>query len=288
VEEWFHGHNYLQQVPPESWDEQPSRVVANTERCLELLARHAVRATFFVLGWTAQRHPQLVRSIAQAGHEIGCHGYSHPVLFRLTDAEFLADLDQATEALRAAGIERIDGYRAPSFSLTPPVHHFLHLLAARGYRYDCSLFPVRHPRYGQPGAPRRAFALAGAPGDLVVVPMTTIRLAGGNWPFSGGGYLRMLPLSAYRLLRRLAGRQKIPVIVYLHPWELDSYRPDVRMGRLNRWRSQGGQDTMPGKLEAILATGNFRTLGEYVRECRHRGLPQRQLPLTGGALDRSR
>ncbi|MFH1843129.1 MAG: polysaccharide deacetylase family protein, partial [bacterium] len=118
VEEWFHGHNYLELVPPGLWEAQELRVVANTERCLELLARRRINATFFVLGWTAERFPELVQQIVAAGHEIGCHSYAHPVLYRLTETEFRDDLGRALTALHAAGVERVAGYRAPSFTLT--------------------------------------------------------------------------------------------------------------------------------------------------------------------------
>jgi polysaccharide deacetylase family protein (PEP-CTERM system associated) len=280
LEEWFHGHNYLERVPPAQWADQTPRVEANTERCLELLARYDVRATFFVLGWTAARHPELVTRIAAAGHEIGCHSFAHPILFRLKDAEFVADLHRARDALAAAGVPDVAGYRAPSFTLTRPVHHFLELLRANGFRYSSSLFAVRHPRYGQPAAPRHPFRLAGEGPPFVEVPMTTARLAGINLPFSGGGYLRLSPLPLFRALRKLAGRQGVPLIVYLHPWELDDFRPDAGQSFLGRLRSQGGQATMPGKLEAILAEGSFVTMGEYVaNRLARQDLPSRSLPL---------
>jgi polysaccharide deacetylase family protein (PEP-CTERM system associated) len=281
VEEWFHGHNYLAQFPPERWEAQESRVVGNTERCLELLARYEVQATFFVLGWIAERHPELVGKIAAAGHELGCHGYGHPVLYRLRDAEFVEDLDRALAALNAVGVVQVAGYRAPSFSLTRPVHHFYEMLRDHGFRYDSSLFPIHHPRYGQPAAPRLPFRLArSGPDPFVVVPMPTVRVCGVNLPFAGGGYLRLLPWFTYRGLCRWAQRQSVPVVVYLHPWELDDYRPETNLSWLGKMRSQGGQESMPRKLEAILAAGRFQTLGKYVSARLAAGdLPQRSLPL---------
>jgi polysaccharide deacetylase family protein (PEP-CTERM system associated) len=310
VEEWFHGHNYLQSVPPALWEAQESRVEANTERCLQMLAAGSVRATFFVLGWVAARHPDLVQRIAAAGHEIGCHSHAHPVLHRLSEREFLDDLDRALGALRAAGIAAPAGYRAPSFSLTPSIHHYLVRLRERGFLYDSSLFPIHHPRYGQPTSPRRPFLLVGAeqrratagggdaatdpgpaapaspgaplaPEGIVEVPMTTARLLGLNVPFSGGAYLRLLPWGLHQGLRRLAARQGIPTITYLHPWELDDYRPAGALRGLARLRSQGGQESMPGKLAAILAEGRFMTMGEYVAGRRAAGdLPRLRLPLS--------
>ncbi len=281
VEEWFHGHNYLPHVPPETWDTQQSRVVANTERCLRLLDSYGVRATFFVLGWVAERQPDLIRSLVAAGHEIGCHSFGHPVAYQLEESEFLADLDRALDALARVGVPECRLYRAPSFSLTCSVHRYLPLLAERGIRIDSSIFPVRHPRYGQPAAPRRPFVLAepGRP-EIVVVPMTTVQVGFLNLPFSGGGYLRMVPLACYRQLADCAHRQGVPVMLYFHPWELDDFRPDVGMSRLGRWRSQGGQKRLPAKLATILAGGRFQTLGDYVQARQAAGdLPKRQLPL---------
>ncbi|MBD3221950.1 DUF3473 domain-containing protein [bacterium] len=279
VEEYFHGHNYLEHVPPETWEAQPARVEANTDRILELLDRHGVRATFFILGWTAARHPDLVRRIAAGGHEVGCHSFAHPVVFELTPERFLADTDRALEALDRCGVSP-RGYRAPSFTITPPVHEFLHLLRERGFEYDCSIFPVEHPRYGQPRSPRTPFLLEGDPdGRFVVLPMPTWRVAGMNLPFSGGGYMRLLPGWLYRTVRRLARRQGQPCLVYLHPWEFDDFRPDTGQGRLLRWRSQMGLDTIPGKLDALLRVGRFTTLAEHVDHLRGGGLPRRGLPL---------
>lgn len=264
VEEWFHGHNYLDHVPPGSWDCQESRVEKGTAQCLDLLDRYQVTATFFVLGWTAERHPELIAEIARRGHEIGCHSYAHPEVFKLSPGEFRADCLQALNALAAAGIDDVAGYRAPSFSITPPVHDYLNILQELGFRYDCSIFPVRHPRYGQPESRRQAYRLSDAPEALTVVPMPTWRVLGQNIPFSGGGYMRLLPWPAYRFLRSMAARQNQPCIVYFHPWELDDFKPQVGQSATTSLRSQGGQDSVLGKLEKLLAEGGFQTMGQYV------------------------
>ncbi len=284
VEEWFHGHNYLEAAPPETWAGRESRVEAATDLCLEMLAAHGVRATFFVLGRVAEGHPGLVRRIAAAGHEIACHSHDHPIVHRMTPDAFRADLDRALAALAAAGVDRPAGYRAPSFTITPPVHAYWRILAERGFAYDASLFPVHHPRYGQPTGPRRPFLLAGTGGadrpPLLVLPMTTARVLGVNLPFAGGAYLRLLPRFAHRLLRGLARRQGQPVITYLHPWELDDYRPEEALAGASRLRSQGGQATTRPKLEALLKEGTFTTMGAHVAALRAAGgLPVRDLPL---------
>lgn len=266
VEEWFHGHNYLDHVPPGQWDDQESRVEIGTARCLDLLDRHQVTATFFVLGWTAERHPDLIAEIARRGHEIGCHSYAHPEVFKLTPNEFRDDCIKALNALAAAGIENVAGYRAPSFSITPPVHDYLNILQELGFRYDCSIFPVRHPRYGQPNSARHPYRLSAAPAALTVVPMPTWRVLGQNIPFSGGGYMRLLPWPFYRFLRTMAGRQGQPCIVYIHPWELDDFKPQAGQSATTSLRSQGGQDSVLGKLEKLLAAGGFQTMSEYVAD----------------------
>jgi len=271
VEEWFHGHNYLDHVPLDQWDSMESRVDQGMEICLKLLERHQVKATFFVLGWTAERHPQVVRDIVAAGHEVACHSYSHPVVFEMTPEEFRDDCMRAREALDLVGVPDVAGYRAPSFSITPSVHHYLEILQDCGFSYDCSIFPVRHPRYGQPGSARRPFRLGDSVDSLIEVPMPTWRVLGQNIPFSGGGYLRLLPWPAFKLLRSLAFAQGIPCIVYLHPWELDSYKPVVGLSATSSVRSQGGQASMPVKLERILRQGDFETLGEYVGRLRAGG-----------------
>ncbi len=276
VEEWFHGHNYLDHVPPSRWESEESRVEKGTARCLDLLDRHGVTATFFVLGWTAERHPDVVAEIVRRGHEIGCHSYAHPEVFKLSREEFRTDCQKGLNALAAAGVDDVAGYRAPSFSLTPPVHDYLDVLQELGFRYDCSIFPVRHPRYGQPGSPREAFRLSAAPDALTVVPMPTWRVLGQNIPFSGGGYMRLLPWPAYIFLRAMARRQNQPCIMYIHPWELDDFKPRAGQSAATSLRSQGGQDSVVGKLERLLAEGGFRTMGEYVAELvQHGTLSQR-------------
>ena len=273
VEEWFHGHNYLEHAPPDSWDGLEQRVETGTRRVLDLLDRHGVTATFFVLGWTAERHPDVVREIAARGHEIGCHSHAHPRVFTLTADEFRADCERALAALARAGCGRPAGYRAPSFSITPPVHGYLEVLRALGFSYDSSIFPVRHPRYGQPRSPRRPFLVGEGPDALLEIPMPTWRVLGQNVPFSGGGYLRLLPWAAYRFIRARARAQGQPCILYVHPWELDDYRPDVGLSAAAGVRSQGGQGSVPDKLERLLALGEFETMGAYAARLRAAGSP---------------
>jgi len=278
VEEWFHGHNYLEHAPPETWADLEQRVEIGTARCLDLLDRHDVKATFFVLGWTAERRPDVIAEIARRGHEIGCHSFAHPEVHRLSVAEFRSDCEGALAALAAAGVDRIAGYRAPSFSLTPPVHGYLHVLRELGFTYDSSIFPIRHPRYGQPASPRYPFLVGDGDDAILEMPMPTWRCAGLNVPFSGGGYMRLLPWPVYGFLRRRARAQGQPCVLYVHPWELDDHRPRAGQSALTSLRSQGGQDSMPRKLERLLAEGEFETMGQYAARLRAAGgLPVRHV-----------
>ncbi len=281
VEEWFHGHNYLDRVPPEVWDDQEQRVEKGMARCLDLLDAHGVKGTFFVLGWTAERHPDVVREIVRQGHEVGCHSYAHPEIFKLTSDQFRADCDRALEALATAGVTSPAGYRAPSFSITPSVHGYLDILRDCGFRYDCSIFPIHHPRYGQPDSPRRPFRLEGDGPPFTVVPMPTWRFLGVNVPFSGGGYLRLMPWTVFKALRASARRQGVGCLVYTHPWEMDDFRPQAGQSAMTSWRSQGGQATMPKKLAKILEMGDFETLSQYVDRLEEGGgLPRLALGAT--------
>jgi polysaccharide deacetylase family protein (PEP-CTERM system associated) len=283
VEEWFHGHNYLSKVPPGQWEAQESRVEQGTTLCLDLLDRHQVKATFFVLGWTADRHPDVVSEIISRGHEIGCHSHTHPVIFEMSREDFRADCLRALEVLARCGADDVVGFRAPSFSITPPVHDYLDVLQEVGFSYDSSIFPVRHPRYGQPGSPRRPFRLGEDPEGLIEIPLSTWRFLGQNVPYSGGGYLRLLPWPAFKTLRGLARRQGVPCITYLHPWELDDFKPSVGLDKATAVRSTGGQDSMPIKLEKILSEGRFVTMGDYAAGLRDQFLDLPRVTLPGRA-----
>jgi polysaccharide deacetylase family protein (PEP-CTERM system associated) len=255
VEEWFHAHNYRTQVDPASWGDRPRRARLGVERLLRLCEDLGGRATWFILGWTAEREPDLIREIASAGHEIGCHTYSHPVAYELDEAAFRDDTRRGRDAIASAIGTSPTAYRAASFTILPRNYWALDILREEGFRVDSSLFPVSHPRYGNPGGPRRPFRLgAGDASDLLVLPMTTLRLAGRNLPFSGGGYFRLFPAP---LIRSCAGWvqrvQKEPVIWYFHPWELDAYRPDVDLYR---------------KLGRALRGQRMMTIGEYAAAVR--------------------
>ena len=270
VEEWFHAHNYREDVDPDTWEGRPRRAGTGVDPLLRLCDDLGIQATWFVLGWTAARDPGLVREIAAAGHEIGCHTYAHPVAFEQTPDEFREDTRRGRDAVGEALGAAPRAFRAASFTILPQNYWALEILREEGFRIDSSLFPVSHPRYGNPDGPREPFRLGrGDDDDLLVMPMTTLRLFGRNLPFSGGGYFRLFPVTLLDWCRkRVQRRQGEPVVFYFHPWELDSYRPDVDLGFLQNLRSQGGKQDLYGKLDRALRGQSMITLGEYAAEVR--------------------
>ena len=221
VEEHYHVCGLTSPLPVEELAHATSRVVPQTHRMLDLLSRRHVKATFFILGSVAERYPELVRHIAQEGHELATHGYRHELVYRQTRLEFADDLRRALEQLTGVSARPILGYRAPSFSITRRSLWAFEVLAELGFRYDCSIFPIHHPRYGIPDAPRVPHVRNG----LTEFPLSTLRCGPLNVPVAGGAYFRLLPLSFLLRAYRRLNRQGIPVQLYVHPWELDQAIP---------------------------------------------------------------
>lgn len=253
VEEHFQVAALSGQVAKYQWDDHPSRVEANTRRCLDLLAAESAHGTFFVLGWVGRRHPALVRRIAEAGHEVASHGMEHDRVEALGPERFARDVSDARRLLEDACGAAVVGYRAPSFSMRPGMDWAYRALVEAGYRYSSSVYPVRHDHYGDPGAPRRAYRpLADA--ELVELPLSTARVGGRNLPASGGGYFRFLPYAVSRTLLRMAGRDgRQAGIFYMHPWEIDPAQP--RVGGLpprSRFRHYVNLHRTESRLRALL------------------------------------
>jgi polysaccharide deacetylase family protein (PEP-CTERM system associated) len=264
VEEWFHAHNYASRVGAETWNDRSRRAGEGVDALLQVCDDLGIRATFFILGWLAEQDPQLVRRIAAAGHEIGSHSYAHPIVYELDPEAFREDTRRGRDAVAQALGEAPVAYRAPSFTIVPQSYWALRILQDEGFRVDSSLFPVRHPRYGNPQGPRTPFRLGEGDDTLLVLPMTTLRVGSTNWAFSGGGYFRLLPLPLLKTFaRRVQSGQGEPVVYYFHPWELDSHRPDVDLGWLQNLRSQGGKKDLYAKLKAALNGQKMITLGEW-------------------------
>ncbi|MEF8734474.1 MAG: XrtA system polysaccharide deacetylase [Candidatus Accumulibacter meliphilus] len=225
VEDYFQVSALAPYIPREQWESRECRVERNVERILLMLDEGQTRATFFTLGWVAERYPQLVRRIVAGGHELASHGYGHQRASDLSEAEFSADISSAKKLLEDISGEEVKGYRAPSFSIGEANLWAFDCLARAGYRYSSSIYPIRHDHYGMPNAPRFAHQVRDG---LLELPVTTLRYFDRNWPASGGGYFRLLPYALSRwLLRKVNQRDQQPAIFYFHPWEIDAEQPRV-------------------------------------------------------------
>jgi polysaccharide deacetylase family protein (PEP-CTERM system associated) len=258
VEDYFHVEAFSDVVDRAGWDGYACRVEANTHRLLDLLEECRVEATFFILGWVADRYPQLVRAIVARGHEPACHSYWHRLIYRLEPREFAADTRRAKEAIEQAAGVPVCGYRAPSYSITRRSLWALESLAEQGFTYDSSIFPIHHDVYGIPDAPRRPFRITTPSGTLIEYPITTFRWLGRrNWPVGGGGYLRILPFWYTRLGCARAAREAVPLIVYIHPWEVDPAQPRLKAGWKSRLRHYTNLGKTEGRLRDLLRSGRF-------------------------------
>ncbi len=226
VEDYFQVWALSPYIPRSKWDGTPARVERNVDLILQLLDEAGAQATFFTLGWIAERFPRLVRRIAAEGHEIASHGYAHDKASDLDRAAFRADILLAKRILEGIADTEVKGYRAPSFSIGRANEWAFDCIAEAGYRYSSSVYPVRHDHYGMPDAPRFAYR---SRADLLELPITTTRFLDRNWPAGGGGYFRLLPYPVSRwLIRRVNGVDERPAIFYFHPWELDPGQPRIR------------------------------------------------------------
>lgn len=257
VEDFFHVEAFADVVDRSQWDHFPSRVVGNTHRLLDLLAVHKVEATFFILGWVCERQPGLVREIVSRGHEVACHSYWHRPIFKLTAAEFREDTRRAKETIEQTSGSQVQGYRAPSFSITRQSLWALEVLAELGFTYDSSIFPIAHDVYGIPDGPRRPTTVRTRKGPLVEYPMTTFSVRSRNLPVGGGGYLRILPFWYTNWGLRSAEKQGVPFILYVHPWEVDASQPRLPGRFRSRLRHYTNLHKMERRLHRLLQLFSF-------------------------------
>lgn len=252
VEDYFQVSAFAPYIRRDEWDARECRVERNVDRILALLAAHGTQATFFTLGWVAERYPQLVRRIVDGGHELASHGYGHQRASELSPEQFAADIGQAKRILEdIAGCE-VRGYRAPSFSIGSGNLWAFDALAQAGYRYSSSIYPIQHDHYGMPASPRFAYRVASG---LLEVPVTTVRMLNRNLPSSGGGYFRLLPYALSRwMLRKVNGEDREPAVFYFHPWEIDPGQPRVRgIDAKTRFRHYVNIPRMERRLQQLLS-----------------------------------
>jgi polysaccharide deacetylase family protein (PEP-CTERM system associated) len=265
VEDYFQVSAFDRIVDRSAWDRPESRVCANTERLLALFEASGIRATFFVLGWVAERFPGLVRRIAAGRHEIASHGYGHRLVYQLTPDEFRDDVRRARHLLEDIAGAGVYGYRAPSYSITQRSLWALDVLIEEGYRYDTSIFPIHHDRYGIPGAPRQVHVIDRGTGSIVEAPGSTVRCGRVNLPIAGGGYFRLLPYWWTRWgIDRLNRVERLPAIFYLHPWEIDPDQPRFAVSPATRLRHYGNLAKTEKRLRRILADFRFTTVSHLI------------------------
>jgi polysaccharide deacetylase family protein (PEP-CTERM system associated) len=259
VEDWFCVSNMKSMFKFEDWDGLEYRAELNTKRLLDKLDKFGIKATFFILGWIAEKSPSLIREIELRGHEIGFHTYSHKMLTELTEEEFISDLKKGLDALKNSGIESdIIGFRAPSFSITKETLWALDILRDFGFKYDSSVFPVSfHPDYGIPDSPLESYEII--PG-LIEFPVSVSKSFGRNIPCSGGGYFRLLPYGATKYLLKNINEAGRPFVFYLHPWEIDKEQPKIKLPLSKSFRHYNNIGKTERRLDSLFGDFQFTTL----------------------------
>ena len=261
VEDYFQVSAFAPYIARDEWERRECRVERNVARILDMLASRQTKATFFVLGWIAERYPALVRSIAAAGHEIASHGYGHQRASDLSEAQFEADIRRAKAILEDIADVEVRGYRAPSFSIGTGNLWAFDCLARAGYRYSSSVYPIRHDHYGMPDSPRFAHPVSDG---LIEIPVTTLRMFSRNFPSSGGGYFRLLPYALSRwMLRQVNSGEGQPAIFYFHPWEIDAGQPRIAgIDARTRFRHYVNIDRMAARLQQLLCDFRWGRMDE--------------------------
>lgn len=261
IEEYFQVENFKGQISYDDWPGYASRVGIGVQCILDLLEPLEVKATFFILGWIAERHPELVKKIAGAGHEIASHGYAHQRIYTMTPDEFRADLRRSLDIIQDISGEKVISFRAPCFSITRESLWALDILLEEGIRFDSSIFPIMHDRYGIPDCDPLPHVIREKDGRVLrEIPLSVARFGRLNLPYSGGGYFRLLPLWFTQYCARRTLSSGAPVVVYLHPWEFDPDQPRVTSSPLNSFRHYYGLQHTRAKLERFLKQYQFDSI----------------------------
>lgn len=261
VEEYFQVSAFEKVIARRNWSDLKSRLEIPIYKILDLFDRYETQATFFVLGWIAGRHPQLVREIHSRGHEIASHGHDHRLIYRNSRGHFEEDLERSRKTLEDIIGGKIFGYRAPSYSIVKENMWAFDILIDQGFVYDSSIFPIHHDRYGIPHSPRFPHPIHRKGGCIIEFPLSTTRLFGSNIPVAGGGYLRLFPLPFIRWgLRRINRKEGKPILLYFHPWEIDPGQPRQAVNALTRFRHYYNLDRMENKIERLLQEFTFTSI----------------------------
>ena len=265
VEDYFQVSAFEHVVSREAWGDFESRVGTNTRRLLQIFEETNTHATFFVLGWVAERFPEIVRAIRDRGHELASHGYAHRLVYSISADEFRDDIRRASDAIEAACGIRVRGYRAPSFSITQQSLWALDVLLEEGFEYDASIYPIRHDRYGIPDWQRHIHTIARDGGNLWELPGSTVTWGGFNFPVGGGGYFRQLPYEWTKAgVHRLNAVESQPAVFYLHPWEIDAKQPRLVSSLVSSVRHYRNLDKTEARLRRLLADFRFGPISEVL------------------------
>lgn len=269
VEDYYHVAAFAKVIQTGEWDRYPSRVVANTQQLLALFERKGIQATFFVLGWVAERFPELVREIDRYGHEIASHGFSHQLVYGQTPEVFREETHKSKQLLEQIVQKPCLGYRAASYSITAQSLWALDILAELGFKWDSSIFPIRHDRYGMPNSPEAPYRIRLKSGqELTEFPLTTAKVAGMSIPAAGGGYFRQYPYALSKwLFRRASLNETRPQIFYLHPWEIDTQQPRIANASwFSRFRHYTNIDKCLPRLERLIDEFSFGTMSQSLAQ----------------------
>lgn len=266
VEDYFQVQAFAHLVDRSEWDQRPARVERNVERLLAILADARARGTFFVLGWIAARYPALVRRIASCGHEIASHGMSHRMLTEMTPDEFRDEARTSRLLLEDISGTAVEGFRAPSYSINGRTRWALDMLAETGYAYDSSIFPIRRRRYGYPEGPTLPVRLPTDRSEIAEFPMSTIAVGPVRLPVLAGSYLRLLPTWISRAAVSHHLRRGLPVMVNVHPWEIDPGQPTIGPSRRRAWTHYAGLSRTAATLRSVLGMARFDSVAARLRE----------------------
>lgn len=267
VEDYYQVSNFETKIQFEEWDYYEHRVEKNTFRIIEILDQCKVKATFFILGWVAERYKSLILTLDQCGHEIASHGYSHKRIYNQSPIQFLEETKRSKELLEDIIGKAIWGYRAASYSITSKSLWALDIIRDQNFRYDSSIFPIYHDTYGIAEAPRFCYELTKEGEGLVEFPPSTVKISKLNFPVAGGGYLRFYPYFLTRWgISHLNKREKQPALVYLHPWEIDPNQPRIATSRFASLRHYYNLDKVEERLISLMQCFQFGTMRQVLQE----------------------
>jgi polysaccharide deacetylase family protein (PEP-CTERM system associated) len=267
VEDYYQVSAFAKQVTKADWEGFESRVEGNTHRILDIFDENGFKATFFVLGWIAERHPELIREISNRGHEVASHGYSHDLIYRQTPEIFRDETSRSKQVLEDIVGLPVKGYRAASYSITRQSLWALDILCDLGFVYDSSIFPIMHDRYGIPGAKTVPHQYETENNQRIIeYPLSTVGLGRKRFPISGGGYFRLFPYWLTKAgLGRVNGKDRVPFIFYMHPWEIDEGQPRIKSSRLSEFRHYNNIDKFETRLRRLIRDFRFTTVSDVLQ-----------------------